>query len=357
MKDLILLPYRLVNQGITGKGFENTQSLFRRIGCIQAQEYPMAKWAVGCRIRNITDESVEKDFNEGRILRTHLLRPTWHFVLPEDIRWILKLTAPGIKAQSAPYHKKLGIDRAVLSQSKQIIEKHLSKHGPITRKQIISLFEKEGIRTDENRTSFLIMDAELDALICSAGKTENQFAYGLLQEPVHSASPKNREEALAELAKRYFYTRGPATVQDFAWWSGLSVTDAGKGLNLIRQQLRSEKTEQKILYYPADQLPPDKDPLNIYLLPAYDEYTVAYKDRQQILNLSDKPVTGSGLRPVIIYHGKIAGVWRWSGPKNRVTIELKLLQSGIPLPPTPDSFIKSYSDFTGKKIVVRFIAV
>jgi len=174
--------YRLLNQRLTGTEYTTPHQLVKWMGCIQAQDYGMAKWAVGCRLQQATDATVEKDFNEGKFLRTHVLRPTWHFVSPEDIRWMLKLSAPRIRAFARPYHRQLGIDATILRKSKKAITKALTLDKKLTRPQLTEILRKEKVDTTDTRMGLLLIDAELDALICSAGRIGRQFAYGLLYE-------------------------------------------------------------------------------------------------------------------------------------------------------------------------------
>ena len=161
---------RLINQQIAGSAFTSPETLVNWMGCIQAQDYAGAKWAIGCRVTGTTDAKIERLINEGKILRTHILRPTWHFVLPDDIHWMLKLTAPKIKALYKGYHQKIGIDQDILKRSKAIITRALDETGKMTRAELTVLLKKEKVNTAEGRISFLLMDAELDGLICCAGK-------------------------------------------------------------------------------------------------------------------------------------------------------------------------------------------
>jgi hypothetical protein len=193
--------HRLISQQITGSHFSKPAELVKWMGCIQAQDYPAAKWAIGNRINGITDAEIESDFNAGHILRTHVLRPTWHFVSPDDIGWMLKLTAPKIKAMSKTWHKKLGIDSTILNKTKKIIIAALTGGKQLTRDELVPLFKNENINTDDIRLGFLLMDAELDGLICSGAKQGKQFTYSLLEERAPHRKEFDNETAIAELAK------------------------------------------------------------------------------------------------------------------------------------------------------------
>jgi Winged helix DNA-binding domain len=323
IKDLPL--HRLGNQQIVGSKFTDPAKLVAAFGAVQAQDYAAAKWALGIRLKNITDASLEKAFNDGSILRTHVMRPTWHFVAPQDIRWLLKLTAPRVLALLNGSSRKLGLDEAAYKRSSKLIAKALKGGNYLTRSEIEAIFNNVGIATDDLHMIHHMMRAELDGLICSGPRKGKQFTYALLDERVPETKPMHRDEALAELAKRYFTSHGPATIQDFAWWSGLTLTDSRAGLEMVRSSLAMVSIDLKDYW-----LPPGKKislSPSAYLLPNYDEYTVAYKDRSAILDPATNKVAPRGdviFNHVILYKGKIAGTWKRTIKKNTIEIEIVL---------------------------------
>ncbi|MDO6434912.1 winged helix DNA-binding domain-containing protein [Flavitalea sp. BT771] len=342
---------RLVNQRLAGTAFTTPHQLVKWMGCIQAQDYAMAKWAVGCRLQQATDATVENDFNEGKFLRTHVLRPTWHFISPEDIRWMLKLSAPRIRAFARPYHRQLDIDAAVLRKSKKIITKALSLHKKLTREQLTEALRKEKIDTTDTRMGHLLIDAELDALICSAGRIGKQFAYGLLDEHAPQTRPLTDEEAIAELSRIYFLSRGPATIQDFAWWGGLTLTDARKGLNIYKQQLGSVSLNGNEYWFSPASLPDTSPATSTFLLPAFDEYTVAYKFRNDVLNPEFAAACNSGLNPILVHNTLVAGTWRRTEKKDGIHIEnIPFPRTRIPARPLTAA-AKKYTAFMGKTLI------
>lgn len=301
------------------------------LGCIQAQDFAMAKWAIGLRTGNVTEAEIDRDFNEGKILRTHILRPTWHFVSPSDIGWMLRLTAPRIKAFSKGLHRKLGIDEAILRRSKTILVKALAGGKQLTREQLVQLLKKGRINTDDIRTTFLLMDAELDGVICSGGRQGKQFTYALLEERVPGLVYLEEDDAIGELAHRYFASRGPATLQDFCWWSGLNLSRAKRGVELNNPRLACVVVNGQAYWFSAAGknpiqtiVNPIQDPKQtlVHLLPAFDEFTVAYKDRSDILPSHYHQQTGNGIfKPVIVINGQIAGTWKRSILKDKVLVE------------------------------------
>ena len=320
-----ILKLRLYNTGLSHSPFKNAADAVSHLGAVQAQDFAAAKWALGLRIKNSIDESIEKAFNEGIILRTHVMRPTWHFVVPEDIRWMLELTAPRVKMLLAHYNRKLELDDALFAKSNAAIVKALQGHKYLTRQELKTILTKIGIETNVQRLAHIITWAELEGLICSGPRHGKQFTYALLEERVPKAKKLSREQALAKLALKYFTGHGPAQLKDFFWWSGLADKDARDALDLIKLELEQATFDSKIYWFPtntnvtAPQLP------SAFLLSIYDEYTIAYKDRSDISEARDieRMISrGNALTAVIILNGKVAGTWGKALRKNTVEIRL-----------------------------------
>lgn len=320
---------RLHQQQLLHSRFTQPAALVRWMGCMQAQDYAGAKWAIGNRIKGSTDASIEKDFNEGKILRTHVLRPTWHFVAPEDIRWMLQLTAPKIKAFNKRLHEKLGITDKDLKRSNAIITNALSDHQFLTRTALLPLLAKARINTDDIRLGFLLMDAELEGLICSGPRQGKQFTYALLSERVPAAPLPDREEAITRLTLCYFSSRGPATLQDFQWWSGLNMADIKKGLHLNREHLTHTVANGNAYWFSAAAHINKRNAPATFLLPCYDEYAVAYKDRSDILPAGHPAAAGYGIfKPVIVSNGQISGTWSRKESSRHITVTTERMNPG-----------------------------
>ena len=327
MKNFDITHLRLHNQRLSTTTFKKPADVVGWLGAVQSQDYAGAKWALGQRIKNAVDAEIEQAFNEGAILRTHVMRPTWHFVTPEDIRWMLALTGPRVNALSSHYYRRLELDNAIFKRSNALLTKALEGGKQLTRAELTSLLQKNGIATDDLlRFTYLIVRAELDGIVCSGARRGKQFTYALLEERAPHARTLERDEALAELAKRYFVSHGPATLRDFVWWSGLTTTDARKGLDSIRSKLINE-TENGSTYWFADSAPTEIPSSTVYLLPDYDEYTVGYTDRSGIFDgshTSKLDSRGSELAQyTILVGGRIAGTWKRTIKKSEVTIEVK----------------------------------
>ncbi|RPJ53217.1 MAG: winged helix DNA-binding domain-containing protein, partial [Methanobacteriota archaeon] len=292
---------------------------------VQAQDYAAATWAIGLRIRNSTETEIERAFNEGTILRTHVMRPTWHFVMPEDIRWMIELTAPRVKAQLAHYDRRLGLDEALYEKSNAAIVEALHDAIYLTRRELKAVLADAGIETDVQRLGHIIARAELDGLICSGPRRGKQFTYALMEERVPDCRTLPRDEALARLALIYFSSHGPAQLKYFSWWSGLGANDAKIALEQIASKVRQETLDGKTYWYVPAPMEPIPEPPPALLLSIYDEYTIAYKDRGDISEARDieRMISmGNALTAVIVLNGRVAGTWNRTSKNNIVEIRL-----------------------------------
>jgi len=306
-----VLRQRLHNQKLSSSELEDPADVVRWLGAVQAQDYNAAKWALGLRMRNATHARVEAAFNEGRIIRTHLLRPTWHFVAPEDVRWLLELTAPQINRRCGPNYRKFELDDAVFKRSNKVLANALRGGKHLTRAALKAALDKAGVVIgDTVRLAHIILRAELDGVVCSGPRIGKQFTYALLEERVPPGKSLTREEALAELTRRYFASHGPASPPDFIWWSGLTATDAKRGIEIAGEQ---PSRETRI---------PNRLDHSCHLLPAFDEYFVAYKERETIPGINSWDLLG----PTIIIGGRVAGTWKQTNDRGSVTITLNPLR-------------------------------
>ncbi len=230
---------------------------------------------------------IEQAFTDGAILRTHVMRPTWHFVSPGDIRWLLALTAPRVKAANAYYSRILEIDDALCKYCNDVLTKALIGGKQLTRSELVTVLQKAGIAAGNAlRFTYIIMCAELDGIICSGARRGKQFTYALLDERISQARMLDHDEALAELTQRYFTSHGPATVQDFVWWSGLSVSEAKTGLEMASSQLMHDNVDGISYWFSSSTSSDNALAQTAYLLPNYDEYIVGYTDRSAIFDPS-----------------------------------------------------------------------
>ena len=349
-----IVTQRLAAQQLTQTEFKKPVELLRWFAAMQAQEYGPTKWSFGLRIPSLTDADVEKDFTSGKILRTHLLRPTWHFVAAEDIRWMLELTKDRVHAVNAFMYRQTELDKKLFTKCTKLIIKSLEGNKQLTRDGINKEFKKAKVAAEGHRLSYIMMHAELEGIICSGARDGNQFTYALLDERVTSAKAKTRDEALAELTNRYFISRGPATVHDFATWSGLTLADCKKGIESVKEKLFEETADDKIYYHSGQA--GKRISKTIHLLPIYDEYIMGYKNRDAILQEynSLKPRPAYGFDNTIISNGQIIGTWRRVIKPKTIELQYKVFR---PFTATEKTGFKKaidrYQKFTRLEIIVK----
>ncbi|HKR13643.1 MAG TPA: winged helix DNA-binding domain-containing protein, partial [Pyrinomonadaceae bacterium] len=296
----------------------------RWFGAVQAQDFNGAKWALGLRMRAATNASVEEAFNRGEIVRTHLLRPTWHFVTPEDLRWLLELTGPRVSLRCGSAYRAYELDPAVLKRTNSIIAKALKGGKHLTRAELKAKLNRAGIAADDSvRMGHILLHAEVAGVVCSGPLKGKQFTYALLEERVPAGVRLSGDEALAELTRRYFASHGPATLTDFVWWSGLTTNDARAGIALLDRELAKTRIGETI-YWDSTSTPTSKPGARAHLLPAYDEYNVAYKNRETVFHPTavSQLTTWGALGPTIIVDGKLIGIWKATPKSDFITIAL-----------------------------------
>ncbi|GAB3981656.1 winged helix DNA-binding domain-containing protein [Spirosoma terrae] len=314
---------RLINQQLTETTLSTPVELVTWLGAVQGQEYAQSKWGLGLRLPQLTDADIERDFASGALLRTHVLRPTWHLVAAADIRWLLQLTAPRVHAINAYMYRKCELDSAIFNRCNEIMIRQLEGGTFLTRNALNQAFQQQGIEASDTRLSCIMMQAELDGLICSGPREGNQFTYALLEERVKPVATLSKEEALAEMAQRYFISRGPATIHDFATWSGLTVTDCRKGAELAKTNLTKAGD-----YYFKDVAPASTPTTErLYLLPMYDEFVMGYKDRSPSMLLSSESKPLSVFENLLMADGQLIGTWKRSVGTKSTDVKAHFLYS------------------------------
>jgi hypothetical protein len=323
---------RLVNQRLLNPTLERASEVVSLLGAVQAQDYGSAKWGLAQRTRGVTDDDVEREIAEGAIIRTHILRPTWHFVAATDIYWMLALSAPRVHVANAYWYRWLEVDDAVASRSRAVLTKALSDGKQLTRAELGQVLTRAKVEiTSAQRLACIVMRAELDGLICSGDRRGKQFTYALLEERVPRTKALDRDEALYRLAKRYFSTRGPATADDFAWWSGLTKSDSRRGAESARSELEHEIIEGRSYWFPAPARVAKRRTPIAHLLPNYDEYFIGFRDRSAFamrLRAAGIDARTDGLSGhILTINGQIVGGWGRTFRGKDAIIKMKLLQA------------------------------
>jgi hypothetical protein len=246
--DVEVVLRRQARQRLVGEPFASPRDAVAALGAVQAQEYGDAKWMLGQRLRGQSDADVEEAFARGDILRTHVLRPTWHFVTPDDIRWMLRLTAPRVHAQMRTYYRRMELDEAELGRAHRVLRRVLEGDRSLTRAELRVELDRHEVDAPPPRFGFIMMHAELEELVCSGPPRGKQQTFMLLDERAPAASELTRDEAIAELVLRYYTSHGPATVKDLAWWASLTVRDIRAGLEAVEGQLERVGVDRTAWY-------------------------------------------------------------------------------------------------------------
>ncbi|MFH5831958.1 winged helix DNA-binding domain-containing protein [Halalkalibaculum sp. DA384] len=321
---------RLHNHQIVNPDFSTPNALLGWIGAMQAQDYEMAKWAVGVRLPEATREDIEEAIENSHIIRTHLLRPTWHLISAEHLPWLLELSRPRVKVAVRSRQKQLGLTDEVVSRSNRTIKGILVDSQPLTRSELLEQLEEAGFENKDNRISHLLLRAELDGIIGSGPSKDTQYTYRLMEDRLTQISSFNKGEAHRKLAQLYFQSHGPATLEDFVWWSGLTKTSSKKAVKMLEPELISEEIGDRTYWFFETSLPPEQSTPSVYLLPAYDEYVVSYRNREMIINGEHeaKSFSANGIfRPVIVVNGKVKGIWKRKVKSDSVKVKLRFFEN------------------------------
>lgn len=320
-----ILSLRLKNQQLLEPQLKNPKDLVSWFGAIQSQDLPGAKWALGQRL-GLNNKDISLSYEKGEILRTHVMRPTWHFVTGDDIYWLLKLTGDRVKAVMRTYTRGFGVTEETIEKCTKIFEKEL-KNNPMTRKEIGEMLSKYGFKWEGNGLAHIVSICELNAVLTSGPMKGNQTTYALLNKRT-THKTFTRDEALKEITRKYFQSHGPALLKDFAWWSGLTIKDGLLGLEQ-NSKVQKETVDGKTYYFFKTELPKNTD--KVFLLPNYDEYTVAYRDRELLYGNVDKTkldARGDALfNNAVLINGKVEGIWRKIRKPKEMILDMRLFRN------------------------------
>jgi hypothetical protein len=277
------------------------------------------------------DADVQGAFDEGRMLRTHVLRPTWHFVAPADIRWMLELTAPRVRLRMATYWRQMELDTRKMTRGTRVIERALGEGGFLTREELGNELRRAKLPLVTFRLAHVAMYAELEGVICSGPRRGKKSTYALLSGRAPKTRGLDRDEALGELSRRYLQSHGPATIRDFVWWSGLTTPDATRGFEIARA---SREEHDGLAYWTVGTARPTTRQQLAHLLPIYDEYLGSYRDRAAIPAGALKITSAYG-RPVnfqhaVIIDGRVTGTWRITRTAKAIAMRATMLRKLTP---------------------------
>jgi hypothetical protein len=308
------------------------QDVVRWQGAVQSQDVVGALWAIAQRLPSRTTiADLEAAADRGEIVRTHVLRPTWHFVAPEELRWIQELTSGHVRrANDAVGRRRLGIGRAEFDRANDAIRAALGNGSSATREELRAALREAGLPfRDPNTLSHLLMNAELDAVICSGPQLGKQLTYELVDDRIEPSQPCGPDDALRALTERYFTSHGPALVHDMGWWSGLTITAIRRGVELAGAALETRTIDGKAYIAAAGGFEPATVPdPHVLLLSNYDEYLGSYRDREPIFDASlPKARTIADIlgAHIVVRDGLVVGGWRRSLTRDRAIATVTLL--------------------------------
>jgi Winged helix DNA-binding domain len=318
---------RLQAQRLVGPRHATEVDAVRSLVAVQAQDYPGAAWAIGQRVAASRGETIDRLLADGRLVRTHVLRPTWHLVAAEDIRWLLALTGPRVQLANAGWYGRHGIDAEAIRASRVVLERVLGGGNALAREELGRAFTEAGIAAAGPRLAGLMMHAELDGIVCSGPLQGRRQTYALLEALLPPSVIREPDEALAELASRYVAGHGPAQAIDLAWWSGLTVREVRRGLELAGSALRRETVGGRQFWAAAASEGTRFEGPVVRLLPNWDELLVAFRDRSDAIDPGLSPAARapvSLLANLVVRDGLVVGGWRRSPKRDGIRVTTRL---------------------------------
>ena len=307
---------RAAAQRLSAPAAMTPAALVAWLGAVQSQEYPFGTWSIAQRIAK-KQVDVEAAVADGSILRTHVLRPTWHFVARDDLRWMQALTAQRTLAQMRYNDRRNGVDEALVTRGLKTIATAIERRGHLTRREIADALVRAGIRTNAWLVGQLVIHAELHAITCSGAPRLKQQTYALVDERAPRRSTMTRDEALAALADRYFRSHGPATARDYQWWSGLKAADAARSIDILGRGVERVPGGDRT-YLRSTQRPAARSArAAAQVIQTYDEIVVAYTESRDVVDVGGAVRAGgkSGsalLTRGVVLDGQIVARWTFA---------------------------------------------
>jgi hypothetical protein len=323
----------------------------RWFGAVQGQDLLASLWALGLRVPGSTEGGCEKAIADGSILRTWPMRGTIHYVPAEDARWMLDLMTPRIVAGSAKRYRDLDLDEKAFERAHEEIRKILEGGKVVARPDLMRRLDAKGISTSGQRGYHILFHLAQKGFLCLGPREGKQPTVVLLDEWAPKQRKLDRDEALAEISVRYFQSHGPATLHDFAWWTGLTVADCRAAMDSISSHLEEWKDGDRTLWHIPTEHEPKAEPERVMLLPFVDEYTVGYKGRRDFLKPEHTERTFHGLMSIVVSDGKITGMWKRKLASKKATVELDLFRDlDGDEKQSLNNVLRKYGEFLGKDI-------
>jgi hypothetical protein len=351
-----VLQIRQQNQQLVRACFRRPEEVVAWFGAVQAQDYLGALWALGLRMRSATEVSVESALARRALIRCWPMRGTLHFVAADDARWITRLLAPRVIARNAARLKReVDVDASVVGRAREVIVRALEGGRRLERAVLYEALEARRIRTAKSRGLHILLWLAMDGTICLAGREGKQHTFALLDEWIPTSRSFDREAGFAELARRYFTSHGPATRSDFMWWAGITAKEAQSAIECAQPAISAACIDDDE-YFRGEAPNPRRRPAaarRARLLPAYDEYTVGYRDRSMLVTGRSAPPV-SLLGPVVVMDGLVVGNWQRKLAREKVAIEVRLSRKLTrPESQALDSAAEAYGAFLGMDATLK----
>jgi len=316
---------RLLSQQLAAPQSKDPADVVSWFGAMQAQDYKAMRWAVSMRTRKPSFKAFEKAYNDGRIIRTHLQRTTWQLVAGEDLGWLLDLCRPkaltGLRGWM--HSNKVDIPLEEERRISAIFGEAMAGKGSVRKEFLAEALRERDIDMVEQRFSYHLRLAEYSGLLCAGDLHPTKRTFRLVSEKVRNPLVLTREEALALLTRKYFRSHGPATVEDFAWWSGLGLNDCRRGIAALGGELVPERWKNSEFYIHRDARTRGFRSGTVLLLPPFDEYLIGYKSRHVVLHpdRAHHAHNQSGIfYPIVVLDGEVVGNWSPSAPDGAIKL-------------------------------------
>lgn len=325
VQDLDIARWRLRSQHLVWPWAVSAADAVGSLLAVQAENPSQAAWAVASRTSRPDQAELAALLDNGTLLRTHVLRPTWHFVRAEDAGWLLDLTGPRVRRVTGQQLRNAhGLDERSIDRAVTAVLEGLASRGELTRVQLADELRDRGIPGSGQMLMILLAHAELGGLICSGRIADGEHTYALMRERVPAPRRLGRAEALAELALRYFTGHGPATERDLAYWATLTLTEVRDGLQQVRDRLDSFRHDGRVFWHaPADPPGGPQEP-TAHLLQILDETYRGYQDSRWVLDAAgDVPRTRETAAGMALVDAQLIAAMRRTVAHDHVRFDLR----------------------------------
>lgn len=323
--------HRLAAQGVTTAHGSSPAEVVAHLGAMQAQDYLGSLWGIGLRLSGTTEDVVEQAIANREIVRTWPMRGTLHFVAAADVRWMLKLMTPRVVAGSAGRHRQLELDGATFKRSEKLLVRALKGGKVRTRGDLFTMLERNRVDPSGQRGIHILSKLAQEGVLCFGPREGKQPTFVLLDDWVPESRHLERDDAIAEIARRYFRSHGPATLMDFVGWTGLKITEGRQGLEAVSGELHKEVIKGVEYWMPPSVTTPASPKgkgksSTVHLLPGFDEFVLGYKDRTTVIppaHLNKIVPGGNGMfMSTIVSRGQVAGLWKRTLKGKSARVEL-----------------------------------